>query len=159
MNINLSTKEGISVWKKATDPYKLLDCIALPDENGNKFLAQIKSKCSEFKINRFIWIPTTSNSVPANLRGGPWNSFGEYRKLLYNYHELYEYQVTAFACYYWGGNDAHCVKLDPLVTSPLDFTAVEPGLQNAKDKQQYRIRAEMISQIIKNNVPKKDFEL
>ena len=84
---------------------------------------------------------------------------GEYIKLLYNYHKLSEDQVTALYWYYWGGNDAQCVKLDPLVLVPLDFTAVDPELQRAKEEKRYCICAEMIFQIIKNNVPEKDFEL
>ena len=99
---------------------------------------------------------TSGNDVPANLRGGPWNNFGKYRKLLYKYHELSEYQFTALD---WGGNDAQCIKFDPLVKVPFDFTALDPELQSAKEKQQYRIRAEMKFQIITNNVPKKYFEL
>ena len=51
---------------------------------------------------------------------------------MYNYHELSEDEVTALAFYYWGDNYNHCVKLDPLVTVPLDFTAVDPKLQRAK---------------------------
>ena len=119
----------------------------------------MKSKCSEFLLNKVIRIPTTGNGVPENLRGGPWNIFGEYRKLLYNYHELSEDQITALVCYYWGGNDAQCVKLDPLVTVTLDLTVVDPELQRANEKEQYHIRAEMIFQIIENNVPKNFFEL
>ena len=46
--IYLITKEGISVWKTATDPNKLLDRIVLTVKNGDKFLARMKSKCSEF---------------------------------------------------------------------------------------------------------------
>ena len=46
--INMSTKEGISVWKTATDSDKSLDRIKLTVENGNNFMAQMKSKCSEF---------------------------------------------------------------------------------------------------------------
>ena len=46
--INLSTKEGISIWKTKTDLNKSLDHIALTVENGDKFLAQMKIKCSEF---------------------------------------------------------------------------------------------------------------
>ena len=67
---------------------------------------------------------------------------------MYNYHKLSEDQVTALACYYWGGNNAHCVKLGPLFTVSLDFTAVEPELHRENEKQQYRISAEMIFQII-----------
>ena len=119
----------------------------------------MKSKCYEFLLNKLIQISTTRNGVPANLRGGTWNNFGEYINLLYNYHELFEYQVTTLAWYYWGGNDAHYLKLDPLVTVPLYFTVVDPELQRAKEKQQYRICAEMIFQTIKNNVPEKYFEL
>ena len=92
----------------------------------------MKSKCSKFRLNKFIRIPITGNGVPKNLRGGPREKIGEYRKLLYNYHELSEYQVTVLACYYGGGNDVKCIKLDPLVTVPLDFTAVDPELQCAK---------------------------
>ena len=40
--IDMSTKEGIYVWKKATDPKKSLDHIALNVKNGNKFLVQMK---------------------------------------------------------------------------------------------------------------------
>ena len=152
-NTDLITKEGISVWKKAMNPNKILECIVLTVKNGDNFLTQMKGKCSEFRLNKFIRIPTTGNVVPANLRGGPWNNFGEYRKLLYNYHKLSEDQVTALACYYWGGNNAHCVQLGPLVTVPLDFTAMEPELHSEKEKQQYFIRTEMIFQIINNNVP------
>ena len=76
-NINQSTKEGIYIWKIATDTDKLLDRIALTVENGDKFLARMKIKCSEFRLNKFILILTTGNGVPANLRGGPWNNFGE----------------------------------------------------------------------------------
>ena len=119
----------------------------------------MKIKCSEFQLNKFILIPTTGNGVPPNLRGGPWKNSGQYIKLLYNYHELSEYQVTELACYNWGGSDVHCVKVYLLVTLPLDFTVADPWIQRAKEKQQYRICAEMIFQIIKNNVPKKDFEL
>ena len=36
---------------------------------------------------------------------------------------------------------------------------MELEIQRAKKKQKYRIRAKMIFQIIKNNVPGKDFEL
>ena len=43
-NIDLSTKEGISVWKTATDPDKSLDRIALTVKNSNKFLAQIRKQ-------------------------------------------------------------------------------------------------------------------
>ena len=153
--IYLRTKEGISVWKTSTEPDFSLDCIALTAENGDKLLARIKRKYYEFQLNEFIRIPTTGNGVPENLRGGPWNSFGEYRKILYNYHKLSEYQVTTLAWYYWVGNDTHCIKLDPLVTVPLDFTAVDPELQREKEKQQYCIRAEMIFQIMNNNVPRK----
>ena len=39
--IDMSTKEGISVWKTAMNPDKLLDCIALTVKNGDKFLAQL----------------------------------------------------------------------------------------------------------------------
>ena len=46
--IDMSTKEGISVWKTETDPNKPLDRIALTVENSDKFLAQMKSKCSYF---------------------------------------------------------------------------------------------------------------
>ena len=158
-NIDLSTKEGISVWKRAMDTDKLLDCITLTVKNGDKFLARMKSKCSEFQLNNFIRIPTTRNRVPANSQGGPWNNFGKYRKFLYNYQELSLDQVTALACYYWGDNDAKCVKLGPLVTAPLYLTALDPELQFAKEKQEYCIRAEMIFQIIKNNIPEKYFEL
>ena len=157
--IDMSTKEGISVYKTVTDPDKLLDRIALTVKNGDKFLAQMKSKCYEFWLNRFIWISTTGNGVLENLWGGTWNNFGEYINLLYNYHELSVDQITQLACYYWGGNDMQPVKLDPLVTVTLDFTTMDPELQRAKEKQQYRIRAEMIFQMIKNNVPEKDFEL
>ena len=52
-----------------------------------------------------------------------------------------------------------CVKLHPFVTLPLDFTALDPELQSDKEKQQYRIRAEMIFQIIKNDVSEKYFKL
>ena len=53
----------------------------------------------------------------------------------------------------------HCVKLDTLVTVPLDFIAVDQQLQREKEKQQYHIGNKVIFQIIKNNVPKKYFEL
>ena len=124
--IDLITMEGIFVWKTARDPNKLLDCIALTIKNGDKFLARMSRKCSEFWLIKFIWIPIAGNVVLANLQGGLWKCFGEYRKLMYNYHELFEDQVIALACYYWGGNDAQCAKLYTLVTVPLDFTAVEP---------------------------------
>ena len=101
----------------------------------------------------------TRNGVPENLRGGAWKCFGKFRKLFYNYHKLSEDQVTALACYYWSVNNVQCVKLDPLVTVLLDFTAVDSEPQRAKEKQQYCIRSEMIFQIIKNNVPKKYFKL
>ena len=157
--IDLITKEGISVWKTATDPNKPLDHITLTAENGDKFLAQIKNKCSEFRISKLIRIPTTGNGVPENLQGGPWKFFGEYRKLLYNYQEISEDQVTALDCYYRGGNDVQCVKLHLLVTVPLDFTMVDLELQCAKEKQQYCICSKMLFQIIKNNVREKYFEL
>ena len=67
----MSTKEGISVWKTAMDPNLSLDRIALTVENGDKFLTQMNSKYSEFRLNKFIQIPTTGNGVPGNLRGGP----------------------------------------------------------------------------------------
>ena len=102
---------------------------------------------------------TTRNGVPVNLRGGPSNNFGKYIKFQYNDHKLSEDPVTALDCYYWGGNDEQCVKLDPLVTVPLYFTVVDPELQREKEKQQYRIRAEMIFKIIKNNVNEKYFKL
>ena len=60
--IDRSTKEGISVWKTAMNPDKLLDCIALTVENGDKFLAQMKSKISELWLNKFIQIPTTGKA-------------------------------------------------------------------------------------------------
>ena len=78
---------------------------------------------------------------------------------MYNYNELSEDQATTIACYNWGGNDAHYIKLDPLSTLPLDFTVVDPELQHTKEKQKYRIRADMIFQMIKNKVPEKYFEL
>ena len=124
-NINMRIKERISVWKTATDPDILLDRIALTFENGDKFLARMKSKCSEFWFKKFIQILTTGNGVPPNLWGGPWNNFGQYRKFLYNCHELSEDQVTALAWYNLGGNDAHCAKEDPLVKLPLDFTVAD----------------------------------
>ena len=46
--IDISTKEGISVWKTAMGPDLLLDHIALYTKNGDKFLARIKIKCSDF---------------------------------------------------------------------------------------------------------------
>ena len=69
--IDMSTKEGISVWKTERDPDKLLDCIALTVENGDKFLARMKSKCSEFRLNKFIRLPTTGSGISANLQGVP----------------------------------------------------------------------------------------
>ena len=57
--IDLSTKEGIPVWKTATDPNKLLDGIALTLENGDKFLDRMKSKCSEFQLKK-----NSSESLP-----------------------------------------------------------------------------------------------
>ena len=66
--IDLGTKEGISIWKTAKDPDKLLDCIALTVENGDKLLAQMKSKCSEFWLKKCILILTTRNNVSSNLR-------------------------------------------------------------------------------------------
>ena len=68
---DLSTKEGISVWKTTTDPNKLLDFITLTIKNGNKFLAKMKSKCSEFQLNKFIQILTSGNGVLDHLQGGP----------------------------------------------------------------------------------------
>ena len=69
--INLRTKEGISVWKTATNPDKSLGYIALTVKNGNKFLARMKSKCSEFWLNKFNPILTTGNGVPEKLIGVP----------------------------------------------------------------------------------------
>ena len=95
----------------------------------------MKSKCFEFQLKKFIRILTTGNGVPPQLQEGPRNNFGHYRKLLYNYHDLSEDQVTALSWYSWGGNDVHCVKLDPLVTLPLNFSVVDPEVQRAKEKQ------------------------
>ena len=86
----------------------------------------MKSKCSDFRLKKIIRIPTTGNGVPENLRGGPWNNFGKYINLMYNNNKLSEDQVNVLACYYWGGNGVQCVKLDPLVTVTLYFTAVDP---------------------------------
>ena len=155
----MSTKEGIYVWKKAMDSYKSSDHIALTFEKVDKFLARTKRNFSEIWLNKFIQIPSTRNCVPANLWGGSWNSFGECRKLLYKYHKLSEDQVTVLAWYYWGGNNAQCIKVYPLVTVTFYFTAVDPELHRAKEKQRYRICAEMVFQTIKNKVPKKDFDL
>ena len=63
------------------------------------------------------------------------------------------------ACYYWGGNDTHFFKLYPIVTVPFGFHRGGPIFQRAKEKQQYRLHAKMIFQIIKNNIPRKYFEL
>ena len=147
--IDLITKEGITIWKTSIDPDKLLNRIALDFQNGDNFLARMKSKCSEVWLKKFIRIPTTGNRVPENLRVGHWNNIGKYMKLVYNYHELSEDQVTAVACYYWDGNDAQCVKFDTLVIVPLGFIMVDPELQLAKEKQQYCIHTDMIFQIIK----------
>ena len=49
--IDMSTKEGISVWKTAMDPNLSLDRIALTVENGDKFLTQMNSKYSESRLN------------------------------------------------------------------------------------------------------------
>ena len=157
--INLSTKEEISGRKTETDRDILLDRIALTVENGGKFLAQMKSKCSNFRLNKHIWILNAGNGIPPNLQVGLWNNFGEYSKLLYNCHKLSEDQVTALTCYNWDGNNMHCVKWDPLVLVPLNFTVVDPELQSVKEKQQDCICAEMIFKIILINVPTKYCEL
>ena len=52
-----------------------------------------------------------------------------------------------------------CIKLYTLVIVPPGFTTVDPELQRAKVKQQYRICAEMILQIIINIFPETAFEL
>ena len=132
-NINLSTKGGIYVWKTATDPNISLGHIALTVKNGDKFLAIMNRKCSEYQLNKLFWIPATSNGVPTNLWGVPRNNFCQYRNLLYNYHKLSEDQVTVLAFYNWGVNDAHCVKLNPFVTLALDFTVVDPEIQRTKE--------------------------
>ena len=47
-NIDMRTKEEISVWKTATDPDILLDRTALTVEKVNNFPVRMNSKCYDF---------------------------------------------------------------------------------------------------------------
>ena len=93
----------------------------------------MKSKCYEFQQKKPESRPQ-GTAFQQTYKEAPGICFDEYRKLMYNYHERSEYQVIVLAWYYWGGNNAQCVKLDPLVTVPLDFTVMDPGFQRAKEK-------------------------
>ena len=48
--IDLITKEGISIWKTEKEPDKSLGRIPLTVKNGDKLLALTKRKCSEYRL-------------------------------------------------------------------------------------------------------------
>lgn len=158
-DIDLSKKEGLSIWKSATEPDSSVTRLELTVQNGDKLLARFKSKCSEFRINRYIRIPTEGTGVTAVTRGGSPHNFTAWSKLLESYHSLTLEEVQAFACYNWGENDTVRAKTASFQVKTLDFETQGSELERAKMKQQYRIRSEMLFKIIQNNIPETDFEL
>ena len=98
-SIDLLTKEGISVWRSATDVDASAKRIALSVENGDNILARLKSKFYEYRLNKCIRIPTQGSGGPANTWGSTMHNYTEYKKLFDQYHELTKDQVAAYACY------------------------------------------------------------
>lgn len=107
---------------------------------------------------KFFKIPTNGTGVPEVTEDGvlvALNGFTEYKDLLTNHNSVEFEEVQAFACYNWGGNLA-----EREVTLPLELRAINPEeipdgvdeiteLDRLKRKQQYRIRSEMLTGIIK----------
>ena len=94
-SIDLSTKEGIYVLRSATKVDASAKRIALSVENEDKILARLKSKFNNYRLNKWLSIPTHGNGVTANTWGAPMHNFTQYKKLLDQYHELTEDQVAA----------------------------------------------------------------
>ena len=128
--INLLAQEDILVCKARTKMDSTAEQINLTIENGDKFLANMKSKSSEYYLNHYIQIPMTGNGMPLNTHQDQQAShnFSDYKKRLESCHDITLEQVQAFTCYNWGNNNIHHIKMNDFIASPLDFLVAEPKL-------------------------------
>jgi hypothetical protein len=160
-DLDLSTKEGISIWNRATqiDPTSTrLDLIV---DNGDKILTEIQTKVSEYRLARHVRIPLNGDGIPIGTRTGTSiTNFTGHKKLLENYHELTLEDVQAFACYNWGDNTATRRTVPNFVCQALDFTTPTGlSLARIKQKHQFRIHSEMLFKILSNLLTKDAMQL
>lgn len=167
-DIDLSTSAGIKAFNSAIQIDGSFTKLELSVTNANAILAKIKSKVADCRMFKFFKIPTNGTGVPEVTEDGvlvALNGFTEYKDLLTNHNSVEFEEVQAFACYNWGGNLA-----EREVTLPLELRAINPEeipdgvdeiteLDRLKRKQQYRIRSEMLTGIIKAVLTDDDYKL
>ena len=139
-NIDLTTSEGLKLWTAATTVDQTIPRISLNVSNGEQIRKRIAKKSDQFRLGRYLRIPTGGNGVPTGTRAGAAENFTNPKKLLEEYHNLKIEDVQAWAAYNWGSNDdPRAVPTGALECKPLDFTATGASLERAERKQQYRI--------------------
>ena len=103
-DLDLSTKEGISIWNAAMALDASVERLDLIVDNGNKIYNRVKALVKKFHLAKYLKIPTDGTGCPSTTTrsngGAPSgaNALLQHKKLLDEYQDLTLDQVKAFLC-------------------------------------------------------------
>ena len=103
-DLDLSTKEGISIWNAATALDANAERLDLIVDNGDKIYNRVKALVKKFRLAKYLKIPidgTGCLSMTTRSNGGApsgANAFLQHKMLLDEYQDLTLDQVKAFLC-------------------------------------------------------------
>ena len=93
-DLDLSTKEGISIWNAATALDANAERLDLIVDNGDKIYNRVKALVKKFRLAKYLKIPMDGTGCPSTTTrsngGAPSgaNAFSQHKKLLDEYQDL-----------------------------------------------------------------------
>jgi hypothetical protein len=153
-DIDLSTSAGQKLWSRATEIASSVERITLNVQNADEFVRAIKAKI-------------TSTGVPTGVAGDLSHVFGDKLKLIEQHNQISLEQIKALACYNWGGANQQRVFTELLTAVPLpaQMSLLDPTndvdaatFSRLSAKQQYRVCAEMLAEMIASILTVKSYE-
>ena len=172
-DIDLSTTNGYKAFKTAQEVDENEKRLSISVSNSTEFYLRVKHKVDQCRLHSYLMFGTAGTGVPtvtaARTRGQPddvnLNEMTNLRNLLTNHTALTLSECQAVAQYNWGDNRQTRVHGPDLELHAIDPTDLINGVPEAYElkrlsrKQQYRIRAEMMTNILQGIVEKGDWKL